>query len=931
MRYVSLFVGLMCSASAALAGEKPLHAPAPAWVKPAPAIDPAKIGADAPVLLRIDNQQKIEDGETWSYVETAMRAASAETLSAIGTVQLPWQPAHGDLIFHSAHIIRGKERIDVLNGGAALSVLRREEALERQILDGRLTATMPVEGLRVGDILHMTFSTTSKDPTLKGHAQAVAPLMFDPFRVEFARVRMIWPKGDDVRWKAFADGVTAQPAVSGAYKELVVALPLPKQAEMPDDAPVRFQKLPMMEATSFPDWASVAAVMAPLYRTEGLIAAGSPLEAEVARIEKAAGADPAKRAALALQLVQEEVRYQLMAMANGNYVPQKPAETWSIRYGDCKAKTLLLLALLHELGIEAEPVLVHSQLGDLVPARLPSVGAFDHVLVRASIGGESLWLDGTATGARLADLRDTPPFRHALPVRDKGAELMAIPARPNARPDMAGVVEIDNSAGLNLPALFQGTVTVRGQMADMLKAAVAQGSPEDIEMAAEQAIAGLGLNEPALVSHKVTFDAAEAVAKVEASGLAYPAWKRENERLGLDLGERAAVPFAPDRARPAWRDIPFVGGHPSHFSLRQRLRLPAGGEGFALDGEEALEQQVGSTRVEQKAALAEGWLAIEARLATSGAEVPASDIAEARKRAAQVQARLLRALAPKTAPGRWQEVETARRENRLAPILAAFDARVAAEPKEAQPYLERAWYHDRVFDRRKAVDDLNRALAIEPKAETLLERAELHYILGDVAKAAADAEEALRIDPSSEDALASLAQLKAEAGDSKAAIALLQERIDAGGKDAGKFLSQRAEIEARQGAKEVALATIDQAIERQPGDPGLLNSRCWIKGTLNVALDTALKDCTKSIELSQSPAQALDSRAMVYFRMNRFEDALTDLEAALGSAPEMAASLYLRGIIKKRSGDPTAAADLAAARLLAPPIDKEYARYGVKP
>ena len=33
---------------------------------------------------------------------------------------------------------------------------RREQALERRMLDGVLTATLPVEGLRVGDILHLT-------------------------------------------------------------------------------------------------------------------------------------------------------------------------------------------------------------------------------------------------------------------------------------------------------------------------------------------------------------------------------------------------------------------------------------------------------------------------------------------------------------------------------------------------------------------------------------------------------------------------------------------------------------------------------------------------------------------------------------------------------------------------------------------------------
>ncbi|MFZ8278353.1 transglutaminase domain-containing protein, partial [Staphylococcus aureus] len=83
-------------------------------------------------------------------------------------------------------------------------------------------------------------------------------------------------------------------------------------------------------------------------------------------------------------LVQDEIRYLFEGMNGGNYVPQKPADTWTRRYGDCKAKTLLLLALLRAMDIEAEPVAASMNLSGLVAQRLPSAGAFDHVLVRAT-------------------------------------------------------------------------------------------------------------------------------------------------------------------------------------------------------------------------------------------------------------------------------------------------------------------------------------------------------------------------------------------------------------------------------------------------------------------------------------------------------------------------------------------------------------------
>lgn len=125
---------------------------------------------------------------------------------------------------------------------------------------------------------------------------------------------------------------------------------------------------------------------------------------------------------------------------------------------------------------------------------------------------------------------------------------------------------------------------------------------------------------------------------------------------------------------------------------------------------------------------------------------------------------------------------------------------------------------------------------------------------------------------------------------------------------------------------------IDEEIRVTPGNEILLNSRCWLKGTRNLSLDSALKDCTRAIEIAENPASIYDSRAMVYFRMGRMEEALADLDAALEVSPMQGASLYLRGVVRRRTGDIKGSdADLAAARLMWPRVDEDYARYGIKP
>ena len=81
---------------------------------------------------------------------------------------------------------------------------------------------------------------------------------------------------------------------------------------------------------------------------------------------------------MALQLVEGRVRYVALLMGQGGYVPADAETTWSRRFGDCKAKTALLLGILHSLGIEAEPILVQSKFGDAIAERLPLISYFDH-------------------------------------------------------------------------------------------------------------------------------------------------------------------------------------------------------------------------------------------------------------------------------------------------------------------------------------------------------------------------------------------------------------------------------------------------------------------------------------------------------------------------------------------------------------------------
>lgn len=928
---IVVLTALASGAGIAHAGDKPLYAPAPAWVKPAPPLDVSKLSDSDPIMLVFDQQQRFEDGREWGYIDMAMRIASPQVLTQAGTVPLPWDPAKGDLIVHHVEILRGNERIDALAGGKQFQVIQREQQLERAWLNGQLTATLPVEGLRVGDVLRIAFSITSKDPALQGHIQTASGLMAEPVRMKFGRVRLLWPQSTKLRWMAHTRLGDVKPVtLPDGFEELSIALPVAKLAEVPGDAPLRFRPLPILEASDYADWGELSRGMALHYRTEGTVAAGGPIAAEIARIA-AATTDPRQRAAMALQTVQDKIRYLFKGMDNGNYVPQTPAQTWSARYGDCKAKTLLLLAILRGLGIEAEPALVSSELGDMLPKRLPMPGAFDHVIVRAVIGGETLWLDGTGGGSRIEDLGDVPPFRYALPLREPGAGLIEMPMRANARPITDAQIELDGRAGALFPMPYSARVTVRGMSAEMLRVVAAQQGKDELDQGIDNIVDDF-ISGGETVERSFKYDEATATAVVTASGITYPDWSKEDGRFRTTLDTTiSGIDFTPDRARPAWRDIPVSSGAYGDTRVRTRIRLPGGGAGFELEGDRTLPATLAGVTLKRSVSLEGGVLTLEDRVVTGLGEIAPADIPATRAQVAQAKGRLLKAAAPADYPPLFRQVDAARRAKALDPILAVYATQIAAEPEEAGVYAKRAWFLERIFDRKGAVADLTKAIEFEPTDERYLWRSRLYSALGDDKRAMTDARAALEIDPSSSSAVGRIAALLAEEGKRDEAVAMLAERADQGGEDKDDYVTAQASLLGEGGRFDEGLALLDPMIAKSPGKADLLNSRCWLKGTGNVALDTALKDCTKAIELSEYPAAALDSRALVYFRMNRMDDALADLNAALEHSPDMAASLYLRGVVGKRTGAKGADDDLAAARLLAPRIDESYARYGIKP
>ncbi len=914
----------------AFAGDQPLYSPPPSWIKPSVITSkPDEAVTGGPVLLNI--QQRIEGATVWTYSDTAFRLDTPEALSQSSNITLAWSPDKGDLVIHKLAIVRDGVEIDALAAGQRFTVLRREQQLEQREISGVLSATMAVEGLRVGDILRLQVSISSSDAALSGKAQAVQLLVADPLRIPTAAYNLSWRANEPVRWKILAEKVNASANRKGDFFELPVALAIPKQVEIPNDAPGRYYQPQIIEASSFADWADVSKVMAPLYEKAAVLPEGSEIAAEVATIRRSTN-DPLRRAALALQLVQDKIRYLAIGMDGGNYVPQSPARTWELRYGDCKAKTLLLLSMLKALDISAEPVLAHSLLGDLVPLRVPSALAFDHVLVRATVGQDTLWLDGTKLGTRLADIRDTPMLGHVLPVRANGAELFKIALRTPERPSIDLSLEIDESTSVDLPSVIALDMLVRGELASGLTLAASQ-LPENEKRELIDSVIQRYVGEAQYETLNATPDVENGTVRIRGRGVFTTGWKSEERRMERWLSRVPnLIEFKPDRARPAWADIPVATNAPEMSRYKMRIRLPDAGRGYTIEGEQNLDTVIAGTAVKRSVSMSDGTVVVEETFSANGAEIPATQIADEVNKVATMKARSPRLIASPDARRRWN-LEGATSSSQLQSVKAIFTKANAEADEENITSLTSSWsFFSGIGDYKSAEEALDKEIAILPSVEAYLNRSSARYELGNVKDALQDAEKAQKLDPSSVQVVMTIASYTALLGDLAKAVAMLDERIALGGKTRNDYRVAKASLIGEFGDEQLAISELDALNAEKPGSPDLLNTLCWVKATQNLQLESALKDCTSAIELSESTPAILDSRALVWMRLGRYDEALRDLDAAISQSPGMGPARFLRSIVNKRLGNVAqAASDLSIARQLFPSIERDYARLGLKP
>ena len=452
----------------------------PSWVelsRPAPP-PPAQSSVEVDML---DVQTRVSAKSATRFVRLIQRAKTPEGLPAISQLQLDYQPAFQELVLHKLEIERGGRHINRIDD-TEFRLLQRELDLDQLMYTGTLTLSAVLRDVRIGDRVIVEFSLRGSNPVFAGRYSTIEWLASSSGPSGKLSIRVLMPKGRSLHSRVGPRGVKVQQRDLGNFVEYRVERSSVPMMSLAPKTHASVLNDYVVQLSEFASWQDVAEWGEKLYP----IGSNSPEIQNLVASIRSQSSDPETRATRALDFVQREIRYFGTEVGPNTHRPFSAEKVLAQRFGDCKDKTLLLLTLLEALGISGAPVFVSTLQRDFVSDLLPSPLAFDHVIARVELEGQTLWLDGTrqAQTGPLAR-RSVVGLGKGLPAVRGDSQLVRIPSGNTQL--RAEVLDRFFQAEWRHEPRLESTVSFHADHAEMMRNTLAMGGVEQVKLAINDA------------------------------------------------------------------------------------------------------------------------------------------------------------------------------------------------------------------------------------------------------------------------------------------------------------------------------------------------------------------------------------------------------------------------------------------------------------
>lgn len=226
----------------------------------------------------------------------------------------------------------------------------------------------------------------------------------------------------------------------------------------------------------------------------------------------------------------QTTRYVSIQLGIGGWQPFPASEVCRTGFSDCKGLTNYLCAMLHEVGVPANYVVIKGDQRRLV-TDFPS-NQFNHVIAQVPLPGDTLWLECTASAfVPLGYVHESIAGNDALLIDEGGGHLVKLPdytPEQNASYNRAHVIlQDDGSATVNVDMRYENR-----QYEDMMPLMSRTEQQRRDAMLGSLNLSGVSLGDFSFTEHKDSY----ATPHIDVS------MQLETRKLANITGSRMFIP-----------------------------------------------------------------------------------------------------------------------------------------------------------------------------------------------------------------------------------------------------------------------------------------------------------------------------------------------------------------------------------------------------
>jgi hypothetical protein len=336
-----------------------------------------------------DYQVNLENNTT--YVHEVSNIVSYAGITEASQLAVTYDTSYEHLSIHHLYVWRKGEKID-RTASLSFEILTNENNLDQGIYSGNITAYDILNDIRKDDYIDFAYSLEGENPIFNNEKYLFLPLeSLNP--IDMYSARIIFSSNRDYSYLCTDCDSIMSVSDIGGYRQIEIQESNVKAVQPENNMPDWVIPYKYFMLSSLKSWKDVN-----LWAQKVFALDKEPLLDPV--FDEIFKGDEMMRDKInkIINYVQDDIRYMGIESGIGSIKPFPPEQVVKQRFGDCKDKSLLLVSLLKQIGIEkAYPVLVNVNLQDDVDNHFPSNQIFNHCIVTFYYNDIQYWVDPTWT------------------------------------------------------------------------------------------------------------------------------------------------------------------------------------------------------------------------------------------------------------------------------------------------------------------------------------------------------------------------------------------------------------------------------------------------------------------------------------------------------------------------------------------------------